>query len=380
MKTTADAVIIGGGIQGTSLLYYLTQRGMSNIKLLEMEEIGCGATSRSAAWVMHTQLHKLRTIMTKLSLAEYLQYKEKLGIDIGLIQPGKLNYGAGSLQVGTIDLEIAMREQANIQRSLDIPADILDADQVKKAVPFMNTDDIGIGLYCEEDGIVNPHSIMYGYIEQAKKRGADVQIGVRATNIKLKNQRVIKVETNADPIWTPIVINAAGFRACEVGSWINIKIPLCNSKRHELITEPTPILDGHFPLIEVLAPEEVYIGYVGENGNQAMIGIGRWTPENFSQEPELLRLMSEFGDALKYRFPDIAELRCVNKWAGIRPLSPDGIPVLGPVEGVDGYINDCCWGGDGVAHAPIGGLLLSAFITGVELPMNLEPFLLKRFE
>lgn len=380
MKKTADVVIIGGGIQGTSLLFYLTERGICNVQLIEMNQIGDGATSRSAAWVMHTQDLEQNIHLTKISMREFLQYGDKLGVDIGLKQPGRVHQGAGSLSIGTKDYEADMRRRAALQRSHDIPTDILTAEDIKRAVPFINVSDVGVGLYCQDDAIVDPHSIMYAYIKRAKARGAQVAIGVRATGILLESQRVVGVETTAGRISAPVVVNAAGFRAREVGESVGISIPLCNSVRHELITAPTPILDGHFPLIEVLAPEEMYIGYVGTRGNQAMIGIGRWEPGDFEQRPNLFRLVEEFGDALRHRFPELYELEIVNHWAGIRPLSPDGYPVLGPVENISGYVNDCCWGGDGVAHAPAGGVLVSGYIAEArDMPMSIEPFLLKRF-
>jgi len=94
----------------------------------------------------------------------------------------------------------------------------------------------------------------------------------------------------------------------------------------------------------------------------------------------LHRLVEKYGEHVIYRMPKIAGLGVMRYYAGIRSLTLDGLPILGPVDAVEGYINDCGWGGDGVSHAPAGGQLIAGFVTGTSnLQLNIETFRLRRF-
>lgn len=372
MKRNADIVIIGGGIQGTSLLYHLAERGISNVQLIEMDMLGSGATGRSAAWVMHQQFFPENTQLTLISMKEYLGFKEKFGVDIGLMK-------SGSIQMGSYEMISEMKSRAEFQISVGISTDVLDPKTMEKEIPFVNFSDVGIGLYCEDDCRVDPHAVMTAYVNHAKNKGAEVDLKTKATNILVKGDKVVGVETTSGIINTNLVVNAAGFRADEVGKWVGLKIPLRKSVNHEIITEETSILDRAYPLLEILVGEIIYVSYAGPKFNQASIGIGDWETFGNDQTSDLPRLVSECGEAFNFRLPKFFDLNIVRHYAGIRPMSPDGFPILGPVDGLDGYINDCCWGGDGVAHGPAGGIIVSELITGAKQSIDMQPFLFSRF-
>lgn len=372
MKKKADIVIIGGGIQGTSLLYHLVERGITNVQLVEMDMLGAGATGRSAGWVLHQQSSPINTQLTLLSMKEYSSFEEKFGVDIGFINPG-------CIQMGSYDMISEMASRAEYQKSLGIAIDILDTQTMQKEIPFVNYSDIGIGLFGKDDCKVNPHAVVSAYVNYSKKHGAIVDLKTTATNIITKGDKVVGVETTSGTISTPLVVNAAGFRANEVGKWLGLEIPIHKSVNHEVITEPTNILNRPYPLLEILVGEYFYVSYAGPKLNQASIGIGDWETTSNDQIADLPRVVKEFGAAFEHRLPQFSDLKIVSHYAGIRPMSPDGLPILGSVDGLEGYINDCCWGGDGVAHGPAGGIIMSELITGSRLSVDMNSFLFSRF-
>src|SRR5262249_17414998 len=160
--------------------------------------------------------------------------ENKFGVDIDLRIKGILSLGPKEMQDELL-------KQATLQKSFGIPADVLEASEILKIAPFVNTADIGIGLYCKDDAIFDPYPIVQAYAKHAKLRGAKILEGVKASAILIKNRRVVGVATSIGTISTPIVVNAAGAWAGKVGKWAGINIPLRNSVRHQLITEPSSI-------------------------------------------------------------------------------------------------------------------------------------------
>ncbi len=369
MRTTADVVIIGGGIQGVSALYYLAESGIRNTVLVEMDKLASGTTAYTAGWIMLQQPRREQMQLSQISFAEFRSFEDKFGVDIGFRQKG-------SLSINTIGHSDEMRERAQLQKSLGIPVKILTASEIKSMAPILNVSDIELGLYCEEDGVVDANAIVYAYSKAAKLLGAEVEEGVKAIDIIVQNAKVIGVKTTRGLIATPFVVNAAGIYAKEVGKWIGLDIPITNALRHIVVTDL--LIPEDMPLIEVLNPVQIYIG---STGGRADYTVGSFETDRFEHKPDLMLLIKTHLDDLMHRAPALAEAGIVTCTAGIRSLTPDGLPILGPVEEVSGYINDCGWGGTGISHGPAGGQVIAECIAGTSnLPVSIEPFLMKRFQ
>ena len=382
MKQTADVVVIGGGIQGVSAAYYLAEAGVPNVSLVEMDQLGSGTTRYTASWFVMQSRLETNIRMSQFSYSEFVNFKEKFNVNVDFRQ-------IGSLSINTSENTSKMLDLANSQRQLGVKLEVLDAHQIKALVPFINTDDIGVGLFSPQDGLVDSSAILNAYAKHAKRLGADIQQGVKATSIKTQNGKVVGVNTTEGYISTPTVVNAAGIYDKMVAEWVGIDLPTVKAIRHTILTKPTDILPKDMTLVEILSPEVMYIS--GEGG-AAKYSIGLDETDRFSHIPDLYGTMEKYGDSLMHRMPDIVELEIVNCMAGIRSLPAlsgntgkqvsqvgHSLPILGPVSQVRGYYNDCAWGGLGVSHAPAGGKLISEMITGADSFMDISPFLLSRY-
>ena len=371
MRTTADAVIIGGGIQGVSALYHVAESGVRDIVLLEMHTIGSGTTAHTAAWVWQQVAPESSIWLSKISMNEFRSFADRYGVDIGFRQ-------RGSLWIDTLPYADALFRQADLQETMGVPTDILTAGEIESLAPFLNVSDVAMGLYCSEDAVVDPHPFVQTYVKEARRLGAEVAEGVRATNVVARGGRVLGVETTDGYVATPIVVNAAGIYDKTVARWIGIDLPTENFRMHILLTEPTSLVSNAMPMIAISHPAEIFIE---ERANGAQLYIGHDPTDRFDHVPNLDKLVLDCGDALAYRMPAIADLGIAYCEAGIRSDSPDGRPILGPVDGLEGYINDCGWGGAGVAHAPGGGRLIAGCILGTsDAKVSVEPYLLQRFD
>jgi len=368
MKTSADVVIIGGGIQGTSVAYHLARRGITNIALVEMDLIGSGSSGRSAAMLMLSMSREETIRLSQESFKEYMQFGEMLGESSHFKQ-------IGYMTVATPAIESFLRHEIEVQQKMQVPVQVLDAQQMKQIVPALNTDDLVLGALTPTDGVIDPHAVMQAYTRGARELGVEIDEKVQASGIRLENHRVIGVETTSGLISTPTIVNATGARAKQVGEWVGLDLPITNYKRHIFVTDEFPQIPADTPFVMDLEVE----WYFRKEGGAVLMGMGR--EESTSFEPQL---EWEFQDRVieraLHRAPILAQARVLRGWAGLRALTPDDLPILGFAPGVEGFVNCCGWGGHGVMHAPIGGILTSEIIAdGRATTMDITPFRYERF-
>lgn len=369
MKTRADVVIIGGGIIGTSIAYHLAKRGIRDIVLVEADLVGSGSSGKSAAMILLQMSREMTIRLSQEAFKEYLNFQAEFGADIGYKPIGYLN-------LATRAIADELRDQVALQHRLGVPTEILPPDEIARLVPAVNVADIEFGSICWQDGVIDPHSVMQAYVQHARRLGAEINEKVGATGIALDQDRVVGVETNAGRIATPLVVNAAGARAAQVASWVNLQLPITNYKRTIFITDRFDAIRDDAPFVMDLAVE----WYFRKEGKGILMGMG--TEESTTFEPQL---EWEFLDAMiaraLHRAPILANARVMRGWAGLRALTPDDYPIIEAAPAIPGFINACGWGGHGVMHAPIAGQLVAELIAdGKATTLDLAPFRLERFD
>ena len=367
-KDTADVVVIGAGIQGLSVAYHLTKFGIKKVIVVEKDIIGSGSSGRSASMLMLQRENEDKIKLSQYSYQKYMEFKDELDCDPGF-------YKIGFLSVVPKSKKDSALKQAIIRQKLGVRTEILSPQEIKKIVPVLNTEDIEFGVFGPDDGVIDPHSIMMGYADWARKSGAVIEQGTEAKGIKIKKNEIIGVETNNRFISTSVVVNAAGADAIEVGQWAGIKIPISNRKRSIFITDEYPHISKYSPLVEDAEKE----WYFRKEGPGVLMGMGKEEPDAVSMTPDW-DFLSEVVEFAIHRVPSLRNVSIVRGWSGIRSLTPDINPILGPVEQIDGFINCCGWGGEGVMHAPAGGLIVAEYIVNSESKsFDISPFLNSRF-
>ncbi len=366
----ADVVIIGAGVQGLSAAYHLVKLGVANVVVVEKEMIGAGSSGRSASMLMLSRENQPKIEFSLFSYDRFMNFKDEFGID-----PGFKKIGFLSIIPESINEIRRYIEMARLRQQLGVTTEILSQEDIKRLLPFVNVDDIVLGVYGPDDGVIDPHSIMQAYSMRAREGGATIREGVIATGIEVKAEKVIGVNTTDGFISTPNVVNAAGASAVEVGKWVGLNIPLKNAVRSIFITDAVPEIPDGSPMVEDAEVE----WYYRKEGPGILIGMGK-------DESGLVRdsinwdVLPQVIEFAEHRVPLLAKTKVMRGWSGIRPLTTDILPILGPVPGISGFINDCGWGGEGIMHSPAGGQIVAEFITGdINPTFDLTPFLLSRF-
>lgn len=368
MRTTADVVVIGGGIQGLSCLYHLAAKGIKNISLVELDLLGSGSSGRSAAMLMLSMSRPETIALSFVAWQEYMAFPELFGESTHFKQ-------IGYLTVATRVAEQELRDEIAVQQKWNVPIETLAPEQIKELVPAVNVEDIVLGSICRSDGVIDPHAVMQAYARAAKALGAEINERARATNIVTEKGRVVGVETTAGKISTPLVVNATGARAREVGAWVGLNLPITNYKRHIFITDEFREIPSHTPFV-MDAQVEWYFRKEGEN---VLMGMGR--EESTTFEPQFEPAFQEqVIERAALRAPILLNAKILRGWAGLRALTPDDLPILGFAPGIEGFVNCCGWGGHGVMHAPAGGILTAEIIAdGHATSMDVTPFRYERF-
>ena len=368
MKKSADVVIIGGGIQGISLAYHLSKLGLKDVCLLEMNTLGSGSSGRSAAVIGHAFQTENCLPLTRWSFAAILRFADELEADPGYEPIGCL------LLAGEEDAR-ELRTRAALLEGQGLDSVLLEAEQISDLTPGLYLDDIEVGLYNATEGCIDPHSIMMAYTQQARRQGVAFVEGVRATGLEIGGNKVLGVHTSNGTISTPCVVNAAGFQGRQVAAWAGQDLPITNLKRHLFFTGPVPGYSQSIPFTyDTGGP-----WYMRREGPGLLIGMG--AVESDEEDPQVdwsfLDLVIEHS---LHRAPPLEQAGIRSAWAGLRPVTPDDDPILGPVPGLQGFYNDCGWGGHGIMHAPAAGQALAEWIVhGQASSLDLSPFLAERF-
>lgn len=351
LKPTADIVIIGAGVIGCSTAYHLAKMGITDVAVVEMEQVGAGSSSKSASMLSLQFGHDpLLARMAQYSYQRYMGFEAEFGTTIDFRKSGWLSIASGPKAR-------ELRQHAGMLTSVGIRTEVLSPYEVKRLYPELNISDIDVGTWGPDDGPYDPHMIMWGYIKRATEKGMKLYQGERALGLNIEKGRVTGVETSSGLIATNTVVNAAGPWAHEVGAWAKVNILLTNKVRTIVMTGPLPDIPPERPFVE---DENVEWYFRPETGG-VLMGMGNVPTK--SPETQLdSQMVDHIIDYAAQRVPVLEKATLLTAWSGVRPLTADGRPIFGRVPGVDGFLLNTGWGGVGIIQSPIAGQLMAELI------------------
>lgn len=356
---------------GASTAYHLAYKGCKNVVLLERNPLfGQEATGKCAGGIRYQFATEINIRLSLLSLPMLDRFQEELGQPIGLRYCGYL-----FLLTRQEDVQ-AFRANVALQHRLGVMTEWLSGDEVRARLPYMNLDDVLAATWHARDGLADPNSVVQGYIKGARRLGAKCLTEVEVTGIKVEGGRVRSVQTNKGEIATPIVVNAAGPWAAQIGAMAGIDIPVAPVRRQIAVTTPIPQLPPDFPFVIDFARSL----YFHREGPGILTGMSNPNqPPGFDQrvdhEWELVHL-----EAAIARLPLLADAGIISRWAGLYEVSPDAHPILGKVPEVEGFYCINGFSGHGFMHGPACGLLLAEeILDGQAHTLDISCLSLSRF-
>jgi sarcosine oxidase subunit beta len=356
MTTTADVVIIGGGIVGSSVAYYLGEAGCTNVLIVEREaHQGLGSTGKSAGGVRAQFATEINIRMSVYSINFFKQFQEDTGQDVGYRPHGYLFVATEQRHLDYLNANRAKQQACGLNN-----VEMLAPEDILKILPQMRADDVVGGSFCQTDGFVDPYSMMTAFASQARDRGVKLWLGTEVTGIEVKSGRVSGVMTSRGQVATRVVVNAGGPWAGVVARLAGVEIPVKPLRRQLVHTQPFDLLPARLPMVIDMS-NGFHFRPEGPGFLLAWPDEHETVGFNTQFDPEFIeKILTRAVD----RVPCFAEAevnprRC---WAGLYEVTPDHHAIIGPAPGVEGLFLANGFSGHGVMHSPATGRIVSELI------------------
>jgi sarcosine oxidase, subunit beta len=367
LPSSAECVIIGGGVVGCSLAYHLARSGMSPL-LLERGDFGAGSTARGAGGVRQQFTTEVNVRVGMLSRQLLERFGEEVGATADLREIGYLFVATDSEQMAQFERNVAMQHSVGLH---DVR--VVSRDDIAGLVPELNVTDVVGGTFCPSDGIAGPNEVTAGYVAAARRCGAQVFESVNVEAIEREGDRVTAVTANRERIATAMVVNCAGPFAATVGEMAGVEVPVRPFRRHIFITEQFALQPDPPFTVDMRTSF-----YFHPEGDGLLLGMSDPAePSSFDTNVDW-NFLEHLVEHATHRVPALERAAIKTGWAGLYEVSPDNQAIVGESD-LRGFWLCCGFSGHGFMQAPAVGLLLAQEIAGHGSDIDLSPFSPDRF-
>ncbi|MFD1706111.1 NAD(P)/FAD-dependent oxidoreductase [Siminovitchia sediminis] len=378
-------IVLGGGLIGTAAAYYLAKSGVK-VTLVEARDIAAGTSGACDRAIMVQSKKPGPTLDLAVKSAQlYQELEEELEADMEYRKCG------GMIIIETAEEMKAMEEMVRRQRKAGVKVQLLSGDEARERQPGLSEHILG-STWWEHDAEVNPLLVCFAFAKAARRLGAEIRLQSKVTGLMIKNNRVTGVHLSGEidhcdaavvalGVWTPLLLKQIG-----------VDVPIIPRRGQILVSERLePVIHHGFLSAAYIAnklqrnqqtppsadPYGVGLALGQTRSGSLLIGGSRqFAGYNTETVPEITQ---KIGEEAVRAFPQLANVRIIRTFAGLRPYTPDSMPILGPVAGIDGLFIAAGHEGDGIALAPISGKITAQMVCGEKPMMDISPFLLNRF-
>ncbi|SOC02988.1 glycine/D-amino acid oxidase-like deaminating enzyme [Ureibacillus xyleni] len=375
-------IVIGAGIIGTSVAYYLSQKDV-NVVLIDANDIAAGTSGACDKAIMLQSKKSGPNLQFAMKSAEmYKDLEEELEQDL------EYENGGGMILINNeVELNV-LRERVENQREAGLNVTIICGDEARKINPQLSPKIIA-ATWCEQDAEINPLKTSFAFAKAASNRSMTMHLNCRVLNLIEDNGRVIGVKTTNGDIYADNVVLCCGVWVNNLLKSLQLEVPIIPRKGVILVTEKIPkllncnILGGSY-IVSKLQEASVEKNPFGiglsmgqtKSGNLLIGGSREFASFDTSISSFVLTAVANKATEA---FPCLKNTNLIRSFVGFRPFTPDNLPILGEVPTVRGLYIAAGHEGDGVALAPITGHIIAEVVTGQTVDMDLTPFHMNRF-
>lgn len=385
MTETADVVIIGSGIVGSSVAYHLTEQGCTNILVIEREaHQGKGSTGKSMGGVRAQFATPVNIQMSRYSIDFFSRFDEVMGYPADYRAHGYLFCATTARHLEYL--------KANRERQLTFGVnnvELVTAEDIARFVPQLRVDDIMGGTYCPTDGFVDPHSVMMGFMLKAREHGVRLWLDTSVTGIEVtgnarvkpasnrtarvppamsaqrengtdNSHRILGVHTSRGFVSTPVVVNAAGPWAATVAQMAGVNLPVEPLRRQLVPTEPFDQLPKRFPMVI-----DMSTGFHFRREGKGILLAWNDPEETPGFKTDFdPTFVEKILTRAAERVPCLADASVNPRraWAGLYEMTPDHHSIIGEAPSVKGLYFANGFSGHGVMHSPASGRITADLI------------------
>jgi sarcosine oxidase subunit beta len=381
MTETADVVIIGSGIVGSSVAYHLAEQGCNNVLVIEREaHQGKGSTGKSMGGVRAQFSTPVNIQMSRYSIEFFSHFDEVVGHPADYRAHGYLFCATNERHLEYLKANRERQKELGVKN-----VELVSREDIAKFVPQLRVDDIVGGTFCQTDGFVDPHSVMMGFMLNARERGARLWLDTPVTGIEVEGsqslrfervlvppptrtesssmpvqRRIAGVMTSRGLVSTRIVVNAAGPWAANVARMAGAELPVEPLRRQLVPTEPFEGLPKRFPMVI-----DMSTGFHFRREGKGIL-LAWNDPEETPGfktdfDPGFIEKILTHAASRVPRLAE-AEVNPRRAWAGLYEMTPDHHAIIGPAPDVAGLYFVNGFSGHGVMHSPASGRITAELI------------------
>jgi len=369
LPSRANVVVVGGGVMGTSIAFHLAEAGVTDVLLLERNELGSGSTSRAAGGVRAQFSDRANIEISLRSLQLFDDFGVRPGQDIDLRKVGYLFLLTDDESVTTFERNIVL------QNSLGVPSRMISATEAKTLNPLIETDDVIAAAFSPSDGLATPDSVVAGYARAARRHGATLRTGIDVVGITSEAGRITEVRTSAGTVTTSCVICAAGAWSRRLGAMAGIELDVTPLRRQILFTGPVPGLPPGIPMTIDFSTTF----YFHDEGPGVLLGMS-----DRDESPGFhLDATDEFRERvapfIARRAPALLDAEVRGGWAGLYEVTPDHNAIIGEAPGIDRFLYATGFSGHGFQQGPAVGEIVRDLYLGTPTAIDVSGMSADRF-
>ncbi|HBY92556.1 MAG: FAD-binding oxidoreductase [Ardenticatenaceae bacterium] len=375
MSQISDVVIVGGGINGTSIACNLARRGV-RVTLVEKDFIAAGPTGRSSAIIRQHYSNEVTARMALRSLRVWQNFRDAVGGDAGFTQTGFL-LGAPQSNLEALKANIALQQRVGIDTRFVTP------QEMKELEPHVSTEDVAGAAYEPEAGYADPAAAANAFAAAARRFGASILQGARVTGIQAAAGRVTGITTSQGVIAAGAVVIAAGPWTPLLARTADVEMPVTTCRVQVCFYRWPEEFRGHMIYVDFV--KRVYLR--PETGRLMLVGSvdpGEAEdrvedPDNVNERPDF-EMVSLFAEQIAQRYPDMQRGASAGGYASVYDITPDWHPILDELPGVSGLY--CCAGGSGHSFKlspAIGEMMAGLVVDGKHPADDVNLFSFDRF-
>ncbi|MFX0148647.1 MAG: NAD(P)/FAD-dependent oxidoreductase [Candidatus Hodarchaeota archaeon] len=356
-----DVIIIGAGSVGVPTALATAKDGLKTLVIDSLPSVAQADNKHAIGGIRATHSQKSKIWLCQRSIEIFSTWEENYGDDIWW------NQGGYTFLTFTEKDEKLLKDTVKLQKSYGLHVDYVEPNKIKEIIPGINDEQLYGGTHSPEDGNASPLLSLHAFYRHSKNYGAKYKFNESVTNILTYNGRVTEVKTTKGSYKTQNIVNAAGAYANEISQMIGLELPIEPESHEAGITEP--VKNFFYTMIVDIQPAEDPI--FGDSKNyyfyQNLEGkiIFCLTPKpNISgvDRRETSSFLPQITKRMVRLLPRLRNIKVRRTWRGLYPMTPDGNPILGPIDNIGGYINAVGMCGQGFMLGPGLGELISRVI------------------
>lgn len=376
-----EVVVIGSGAFGSSTAYHLAALGHKGVALVDAHEIASQTSPRAAGLTKQIRPHPDMSRLAMRSVEKILRFTEEVGEPLTFVQSGSVNIARGDGDEEVIRAEIAAG------KALGLETYEISFDEMSLLAPLIRHTGIRVIAYMPSDlYLEEPGQLALGYARAAQKQGVTIIPNTRVTGIGVRDGRVTAVVTDKGEIRTRIIVDAAGAWARLVAEHVRLRLPILPVRHQLYITDPIPGVEADQAICRIydacvyMRPHQGGLLLGGYERDPQFHDMHKFPPEfQIHDLPLDLSVLERLTQSVRAQVLIDDQLPVREHRGGLPTMTPDGLPIIGPVPAIEGLFvaSGCCVGG--LSISPAVGELLAGLVHTAQPSPALEAFSLSRF-